>query len=90
MQPHTGKILAMANYPNFDPNNPGEVYELKQVTYADYPNPATDLLGKAVFVEDIENGTKYYYDGREIFLREAEREEYTDTSMKKYIFKNEF
>lgn len=31
MEPATGKILAMAHYPTFDPNNYGEVYGLEKI-----------------------------------------------------------
>ena len=90
MDPHTGKVLAMSTYPSFDPNNPGEVYELKKVSYAEYPHPETDLLGRIVFVEDIERGEAYFYDGKMIYLREAERSEYADYSITKYMYKNSF
>lgn len=90
MDPHTGKILSMANYPSFDPNNPGEVYELKKVTFAEYPNPSIDLLGKTVFIEDNERGQPYYINGNKVFLRDALREEYGDNTLVKYTYKNEF
>lgn len=44
MQPQTGKILSLANYPKYDPNNPGEVYDLKKVNYVEYEKPEIDLL----------------------------------------------
>lgn len=44
MDPKTGAIIAMASYPDFDPNNFGDVYELERVSYAKYPNPDFDLL----------------------------------------------
>lgn len=44
MDPKTGAIIAMVTYPDFDPNNFGEVYELEKVSYAKYPNPSFDLL----------------------------------------------
>lgn len=90
MDPKTGKVLSLANYPSYDPNNPGEVYDLKKVDYTNYPTPETDLLWKQVFVEDVERGEKYIYDGSEIFLREAQREEYADYDKTKYIYKNDF
>lgn len=90
MDPHTGRILSLANYPSYNPNEPGEVYELKKVNYVEYPTPETDLLWKTVFVEDVERGDAFYYDGSEIFLREAEREEYLDYGKTKYIYKNEY
>lgn len=90
MEPKTWKILSMANYPSFNPNDPGDVYELKKVNYGEFPNPETDLLGRTVFVEDLERGEAFYYDGSKIFLREAEREEYVDYEKTKYIYKNSF
>lgn len=80
----------MANYPTYDPNEPGDVYELEKVNYLKYPNPATDLLGKTVFVEDNERGDSYYYDGKLVYLRPAEREEYADYELVKYKYKNDF
>ena len=90
MQPKTGKILSLANYPSYDPNSPGEVYELERVTPTNYPNPRIDLLGRSVFVEDVERGDKYFYDGREIFLREALRQEYGNQDLVRYTYKNSF
>lgn len=90
MDPNTGKIIAMANYPSFDANNPWDVYELKRIDYDEYPNPETDLLGKTVLVEDIAAGEKFLFNGREIYLREALREEYGDRTLRKYIYRNDF
>jgi len=90
MEPSTWKILSLANYPSFDPNNPGEVYELKKVNYTEFPDPETDLLWRSVFVEDVENGEKFIYDGWTIYLREAQREEYADYEKTKYTYKNGF
>lgn len=90
MNPKTGKILSMANYPSYNPNDPGKVYELKKVNYAEYPTPETDLLWKTVFVEDIEQWEAFFYDGSKIFLRDATREDYSDYEKTKYIYKNDF
>jgi len=90
MEPDTWKIISMANYPTYDPNNPWEVYELKKINYVEYPNPKIDLLWRTVFVEDLERWSKYIYDGNTIYLREAEREEYDDYSKTKYMYKNSF
>ena len=90
MDPNTWRIIAMANYPTFDSNNPWDVYELKRVNYDEYPNPETDLLWKSVFVEDIAAWERFLYNWREIFLREALREEYWDRNLRKYMFINYF
>lgn len=90
MQPKTGKILSLANYPSYDPNSPWEVYELERITPKNYPNPTIDLLGRTVFVEDVERWDKYFYDGREIFLREALRQEYGNQNLVRYTYKNSF
>lgn len=90
MDPNTGRIIAMATYPNYDPNNPWDVYELKKVNYREYPNPANDLLWKAVFVEDSIKWKEFIFDNKKILLRLAEREELGVYALTKYIFKNEF
>ncbi len=90
MQPKTGKILSLANYPSYDPNSPGEVYDLERITPTNYPNPTVDLLWKSVLIEDVERWDKYFYDGREIFLREALRTEYGNPDFTKYVYKNSF
>jgi len=43
-----------------------------------------------VFVEDKENGESFIYDGKEIFLRSASREELGDSVLVKYKYKNDF
>lgn len=90
MNPKNGAVLAMANYPTYNPNFPWDVYELEKVNYGKYPTPETDLLWKTVFVEDNERGDIYYYDGKEIYLRPAQREEYSDYELTKYKYRNDF
>lgn len=90
MEPKTWKVLSLANYPTYDPNNPWEVYDIKKVNIEEYPNPETDLLGKIVFVEDVVSWEPLLYNGKKIFLREATREEYSIEELDKYIYVNEF
>ncbi len=90
MEPNTWEIIAMANYPSFDLNNPWSVYEIEKVNYMKYTRPEVDLLWIPVFVEDREKGKKYYYDSKEIFLREIDRDELSDYGLEKYKFKNDF
>ncbi len=90
MEPKTWRILSMANYPTYDLNNFSDVYELEKVRYSKYPNPLVDLLWYPVFVEDSQEGIKYYYDNKEIFLREATREELWNSLIVKYKYKNGF
>ena len=90
MEPQTWRILSMANYPSYNLNNYWDVYELEKVRYSEYPDPKIDLLGYPVFIEDTENGEKYYYDNKEIYLREASREELWDVALVKYKYKNDF
>lgn len=44
MNPKTGAIIAMANYPDYDPNDFTEVYEVERVNMMKYPNPDFDLF----------------------------------------------
>lgn len=90
MDPQTGRVLSMANYPTYDINNFSDVYELEKVRYSVYPNPTFDLMGYPVFVEDSQEGQRYYYDNKEIYLREATQDELWNTLIVKYKYKNWF
>ena len=90
MEPDTGRIIAMANAPTFDLNDYSDVYELERVTFWKYPDPNIDLLWLPVFVVDNENGEKFFYDNKEIFLRRASREEIGNSALVKYKYKNDF
>ena len=62
MDPKTGAVVAMVNYPEYDPNDFASVYDLEKVSYAKYPNPTFDLLGYPIFVEDSGSGAEYTYE----------------------------
>jgi cell division protein FtsI (penicillin-binding protein 3) len=72
MDPFTGKIVAMANYPTFNPNEYSRVYEIRELEKNEYIQPT---LPTYVYDED---GT----------LREALEEELDDRKITKYIYKN--
>lgn len=80
----------MVNYPDFDPNNFGDVYQIEKVSYARYPNPAFDLLGMPVFVEDSVNGEELNYLGKKIKLRLATEREMGNIAVTKYKYKDNF
>ena len=90
LDPKTGAVIAMANYPDFDPNSFGEVYVIEKVSYARYPRPTFDLMGMPVFVEDSSTGKEYTYLGKKIFLRQATESELGNVAIVKYKFKNNF
>ncbi len=89
MDPKTGAILAMVNYPDYDPNNFPEVYEMERVLYAAYPNPVEDLRGYPLFVEDSQSGTlSVNIEGKRFKLRDASDDEIANFAIIKYKFKN--
>ena len=90
MQPKTWEIIAMANYPTYNLNEYSDIYEIEKVRFSKYPDPKIDLLWIPVFVKDSDNWTKFYYDSKEIFLREATRDELWDIALVKYKYKNDF
>lgn len=90
VEPKTWEIVALANYPTYDLNNHGDVYELEKVKYSEYGDPKIDLRWMPVFVEDSQNGEKYLYDSEEILLRKATEEELWDIAQVKYKYKNNF
>jgi cell division protein FtsI/penicillin-binding protein 2 len=91
MNPKTGAILAMVNYPDFDPNSFTEVYEMERVQYSRYPNPSFDLLGYPLFIEDSSSGSiNVNIEGKSLRLREATSDEVANFALIKYKYKNDF
>lgn len=89
--PKTGAILAMANYPTYDPNQFSAVGELEPVLYTDYKNPGYDLFGFPMFVVDSENGTiSHNIDGKFVKLRPATDDEINNFAIQKFKYKNGF
>ncbi|HRI35694.1 MAG TPA: hypothetical protein PK765_01090 [bacterium] len=52
MEPTTGAIIAMADYPTFDANNFGSVYDIERLTPQELRQAEFLFLGKPLFVED--------------------------------------
>jgi cell division protein FtsI/penicillin-binding protein 2 len=91
MDPKTGAIIAMANYPNYDPNNFTSVYDMEPVLYVNYPNPSVDLFGYPLFVIDSLSGTlSTNIEGKRIKMRDATEAEVANFAIIKYKFKNGF
>jgi len=90
LEPKTWKIIAMANYPSYNPNNPWYVYELEKINYVKYPNLETDLLGMPILVEDIERWKEFLYNSKKIYLRMANKADLSDYSLTKYKYKNNY
>lgn len=91
MDPKTGAIIAMGSYPDFDPNNYGDVYQLEKVSKSKYPNPGFDLLGVPLFIEDSQSGSEVMkYDGKIMKFRYADEKEIENRAISKYKFKNSF
>ena len=90
MDPKTGAIISMVSYPDFDPNNFGDVYEMERLSYGKYPNPSFDLLGFPLFVEDSKLGNEVMVGKKKIPLRTATEAEIGNRAIPKYKYKNGF
>lgn len=91
MNPKTGAIIAMANYPDFDPNNFTDVYEMERMSPLTYPNPTFDLFGINLYVIDTQSGSFFAnIDGKRINLRQATDSEIAISAISKYMYKNKF
>lgn len=91
MNPKTGAIIAMVNYPDFDPNSFPDVYDMEPVFYSIYENPSFDLYGVPLFVADAMSGTILSnIEGKRFKLREATEPEIANFAIMKYKFKNSF
>lgn len=91
MDPKTGAITAMVNYPDYDPNSFTDVYEMERVSYAKYTNPYFDLFGVRMFVEDSASGNLLgNIDGVRMKLREASDDDIQNGIIPKYKYKNNY
>jgi cell division protein FtsI/penicillin-binding protein 2 len=77
LEPETGKITALINYPAFDPNDPSDAYTLKPLTY-----DQNYLIENLTFI-DI---PLYYLSGEQLI--QAKSDERTLTWYQKYVFEN--
>lgn len=89
MNPKTGAIVAMVNYPDFDPNSFTDVYDMEPVMYSVFENPSFDLYGYPLYVVDTVAGTLLSnVEGKRLKLREATEAEIANFAIMKYKFKN--
>ena len=79
MNPYNGEIVAMADYPNFDPNYPNKIYELAEL-WPQYRSIIDDITYVDIPV--------YVYSSWS--YRIATIEERSDLSLKKYINKQTY
>lgn len=91
MDPKTGAVIAMVNYPDYDPNNFTDVYEMERVDYGTYANPYFDLFGIPMFVVDTQSGTlTSNIGGERLKLRDATDDEVKNFAIPKYKYKNKY
>ena len=91
MDPHTGAIKAMVNYPDYDVNNATQIYDMEMVSYAKYRNPYFDLFGVPLYVVDTLSGSIFAnIEGQRLKLREAEIADIQNFNITKYKYKNKF
>lgn len=75
MDPKTGAIRAMATYPSFDPERPGNVDKIIRFIPEDHEKPVLFLLGKTLFVESPLGTVKKVFENRLVTLLELTEED---------------
>lgn len=91
MNPKSWAIIAMANYPDYDPNSFTDVYEIERVSPIRFPNPTSDLFWVNLYVIDTQSGTFFSnVDGKRLNLRIATESEVWSPAILKYMYKNKF
>lgn len=91
MNPKTGAVIAMVNYPDYNPNNFTDVYEMERVNMTKYPNPNADLFGVDLYVIDTQSGSFFAnIDGKRLKFRTATDAEIGVYAIPKYMYKNKY
>lgn len=75
MDPRTGAVRAMASYPTFDPERPGNADTIVRFVPADHEDPIRYLLGKTLFVESPTGTVKKFFENRLVTLDELHDED---------------
>lgn len=75
MDPRTGAIRAVASYPSFDPERPGNADTIVPYIATDYADPVFPLLGKVLFVESPLGNVKKIYQNQFVTLLELNKED---------------
>jgi len=88
INPKTGAIISMANYPSYNSNNPWNVYDIEKVKNDIYKNPEISLKWYPIFVADEKTGREFIYNWKKIKLREASDDEIKNTNITRYKYIN--
>jgi cell division protein FtsI (penicillin-binding protein 3) len=99
MDPHTGKIISLANYPTFDPNEPGKysAHERRNKAIMDIFEPGSTfkiitagiaLKNKLVSLEEEFWGEEGRFKIHDRVIREAQGHDYENMNISKIISKS--
>ena len=88
MDPNSWRVLWMANYPTYNPNDFWSVYELEIINHSDYTDIQRELRWFPVFVKDKIKWDKFVFKWRYLYLREATEAELLNEALVKYKYKN--
>lgn len=93
LDPKTGAVKAMVNYPTFDPERPGNVYTIERLRPGEYLDPLVASLGKPMFIADPSGDLKKTYQGEVLRFYELSDEEemdehISDPTKQKFVYEN--
>ncbi len=91
VNPKNGNIIAMANYPTFNPNHYSDALEIEKLNLRKYKNPMIALRWVPILIPDKKNWTPHVYKWKTIYLRKTnDLDILLDTKIPKYKYKNNF
>ena len=83
----------MVSFPSYDPERPGNVYNIERFKPGEYVDPVVFSLGKPMFIQDPEGVIKKSYQGDvfsfyDIEFEDELEEHIYDPTKAKYIYEN--